>query len=389
VSHVEWVGDEKHVRARRAGADAGFDAMTEGAEAAEVCVVLREDWAQTPVLAGDVLNVITPGRVVDWSAPVVVDNGSGMVVLQPDVLVSGTTVSESFPCRRRAVLRESMQAGSSSVAAVKGNLAHELLQSAMLSGDFRPATLEKLLRKVIAEHCDEIFAVGAKLAELRQFLRALTRPMADFHAQMSGTTVQMGGTKETLAVTEVADIEENIWSPMLGLKGKVDATLRVKLGDDKAKGAQAPQRSHSYPPVRQPLVPRQALPPAHVPYVAEAGAGAEGTAGTILLPLEIKTGKTYINHRAQVILYTLLLGDRYPDDTVRRGLLLYVRAAAKAEAGNQGKPKFDKFKGSEVPTASLKPPCLPPDALPYSCHPASLLLRSFSLRLSPVLLGSS
>jgi hypothetical protein len=314
--NVEWKGDEKHVHARQAGNEVGAGDVA-------VCVVLREDWAQTPVLAGDTLNIITPGRTVDWSLPVVLDNSSGMVILQPDVLVSGTVVSESFPCLRRAVLRDTMQAGASSTAAVKGNLAHELLQSAMLTGDFRPASLEKLLRKVIADHCGEIFAVGAKLTELRQFLRALTRPMAAFHEQLFAgppTAVQMGSTQEQVHAEQVADIEENIWSPMLGLKGKVDATLRVRLGG----GAEAGARTG-------------------------VGAGLQkgAVARTVRLPLEIKTGKTYINHRAQVILYTLLLGDRYPDDTVRRGLLLYVRAAVKAEMG-EAKPRFDKFKGSEL-----------------------------------------
>ena len=32
-----------------------------------------------------------------------------------------------------------------------------------------------------------------------------------------------------LCVTEVCDIEENVWAPRLGLKGKIDATVEVKV----------------------------------------------------------------------------------------------------------------------------------------------------------------
>ena len=32
-----------------------------------------------------------------------------------------------------------------------------------------------------------------------------------------------------LCVSEVCDIEENIWAPRLGLKGKIDATMEVKV----------------------------------------------------------------------------------------------------------------------------------------------------------------
>ena len=75
-----------------------------------------------------------------------------------------------------------------------------------------------------------------------------------------------------MAIHKIVDIEENVWSPMFGLKGKVDATIQTR------------GRRYSHEPVR-----------------------------TRITPLELKTGKSTQNmsHRAQTSLYTLLLADRY------------------------------------------------------------------------------
>ena len=76
-------------------------------------------------------------------------------------------------------------------------------------------------------------------------------------------------------ITEICDIEENFWSPRLGIKGKIDLTVRTE---------------------------------------------SQG-----LLPLEIKTGKPSYSHshQGQVMLYCLMSGDRR--EQARAGLLLYLR----------------------------------------------------------------
>jgi DNA replication ATP-dependent helicase Dna2 len=63
-------------------------------------------------------------------------------------------------------------------------------------------------------------------------------------------------------------VEENIFSPMFGLKGKIDATVQINMEDE---------------------------------------AGNK----TLIVPFELKTGKENISHQAQTALYTLLLSDRY------------------------------------------------------------------------------
>ncbi len=66
--------------------------------------VLRGSWANTQVSVGDAIHVLT-----DWDDELKayrVDNSNGIVVVEPDFLVSGTSVVSSLFCKRKAVLNE-------------------------------------------------------------------------------------------------------------------------------------------------------------------------------------------------------------------------------------------------------------------------------------------
>ena len=84
---------------------------------------------------------------------------------------------------------------------------------------------------------------------------------------------------ETVSITKLLDIEENIWSPTYGLKGKIDATVQVLVQDAKQSFFD----------------------------------GRAGLSQEFVAPFELKTGKSIENlsHRAQTALYTLMMSDRY------------------------------------------------------------------------------
>jgi DNA replication ATP-dependent helicase Dna2 len=90
--------------------------------------------------------------------------------------------------------------------------------------------------------------------------------------QEQGELHSQGEPASLLAITGLHDIEEDIWSPKWGLKGKVDASVQASI---KRPGHQE----------------------------AEAN----------VAPLEIKTGRAIgvMAHRAQTMLYTLLMEGRY------------------------------------------------------------------------------
>lgn len=85
-----------------------------------------------------------------------------------------------------------------------------------------------------------------------------------------------GSFKGTIAHTR--DIEENIWLPKLGMKGRVDATLEVTVNSKRK-----------------------------------------------IMPLEIKTGRPSfsVEHKGQIILYVMMMALTGQDTDT--GLLLYLR----------------------------------------------------------------
>lgn len=94
-----------------------------------------------------------------------------------------------------------------------------------------------------------------------------------------------------MAITQLHDVEEDIWSPTYGLKGKLDATVQALISSPPSLPTQT--RSTTTHPT----------------------------------PLEIKTGRAIAGteHRAQTLLYTLLASERYATP-VPAGLLYYTQS---------------------------------------------------------------
>jgi DNA replication ATP-dependent helicase Dna2 len=90
-------------------------------------------------------------------------------------------------------------------------------------------------------------------------------------------------------IAEIADIEENLWSPRLGLKGKIDVTVKVNPRNNFFNSFQK------------------------------------------TLPLEIKTGRASfsLEHKGQLILYQMMMQDL--GKQVDAGLLLYIKDCIMAE----------------------------------------------------------
>lgn len=104
------------------------------------------------------------------------------------------------------------------------------------------------------------------------------------------------GESSLLAIAKVLDVEEDIWSPTYGLKGKLDASITAVIETQRA-----------------PFNNRGRI---------------EKTTCSGPMPLEIKTGDTnnrQIQYRAQTMLYALLMSERYGYQ-VDEGLLYYTQS---------------------------------------------------------------
>jgi DNA replication ATP-dependent helicase Dna2 len=253
---------------------------------------LRDDWITTRVDKGDTVNVV--GKFTDETC--IIDHNSGFLILHPDNLVSSTHVADSFKCIRRAVLQDQIKVtGETSKPLVYGSIIHELFQQAISVMDFSTAHLESIIDALVLQHIEQLYSINIEptqaTTELREKIHLLQSWAELFVAPEPSVYSFMADhcgsndAKPKVCINKVLDIEEHVWSPTYGLKGNIDATVQVRI--------------------EEPDKPTK----------------------TIVVPLEVKTGKStsLINHRAQTMLYTLMISDRYDVD-VECGMLYYVDA---------------------------------------------------------------
>jgi DNA replication ATP-dependent helicase Dna2 len=253
---------------------------------------LRDDWITSPVEVDDTINVIS----VFLSRTCVVDNPTGFLILHPDFLTSSTHVADSFKCLRRAVLQDQIKAtGETSRPLVYGSIVHELFQKAISIMDFSTPHLESIIDSLVIRHIEQLYSINITPAEatadlrekiylLQSWAEVFVSPRPSVYSFMADHCGSIDA-KPKVCINKVLDIEEHVWSPTYGLKGNIDATVQVRIEEPDVK-------------------PR-----------------------TLIVPLEVKTGKntSLVNHRAQTMLYTLLMSDRYNVD-VECGMLYYVDA---------------------------------------------------------------
>ncbi|KZO94575.1 Dna2-domain-containing protein [Calocera viscosa TUFC12733] len=295
-----------------------------------VLLLLSGDWALLPLLPGDVVNVhaplIPPPSVHSpGMAAAVVSGAEGFIIHHPDVLLPPTMVSTASQCTRKplvsSLLRSAPGGGDGGARAVLwGNLLHEVVQRCMTtttttanspgtaSSGWPPALIDEHTRTVLYSRAgvEGCFRAGVSveeaLAELRHRARGLAEFSQRFLRPVPGKEGQLTDGETWLALSRTRAVEEDVWSPSWGLKGKVDASVEVAVS--------APRREAFFDKRG-----------------GTGGGGRELSKGT--MPFEIKTGRASkgLEHRAQTMLYTLLLGERYGQSEITSGLLYYTQSA--------------------------------------------------------------
>uniref|UniRef100_A0A452TPF8 DNA replication ATP-dependent helicase/nuclease n=1 Tax=Ursus maritimus TaxID=29073 RepID=A0A452TPF8_URSMA len=263
-------------------------------ESKERCI-LRNDWCSVPVEPGDIIHLEGDCLSDTW----IIDEDFGYLILYPDMLISGTSIASSIRCMRRAVLSETFRSSDLATRQMLiGTVLHEVFQKA-ISNSFAPEKLQKFAFQTVQEirHLKEMYRLNLNQEEIKQeveeYLPSFSKWAGDFmHKYTSTDFPQMqlalpsdGNNNNSTCNIEVInslDIEESIWSPRFGLKGKIDVTVGVKIH----RGCKTKYK---------------------------------------IMPLELKTGKELnsIEHRSQLVLYTLLSQERRADPEA--GLLLYLK----------------------------------------------------------------
>ncbi|RDB29779.1 DNA replication ATP-dependent helicase/nuclease dna2 [Hypsizygus marmoreus] len=270
-------------------------------------VVLREDWTATDIRRGDTINILGTFTLITPStssvtSTITITSKSNLLIHHPDVLLTATSLSNAPQCRRKPLLSNLVRSSSDTTPAlVWGNMLHEVMQSCLSEGRWEPTFMEEKIDDVILKGLNELIKIDVSIDQAKRevinrakgLLAFSQRYISDFpkpSAVLTNTRAAHNQGNSLLAISELLDVEEDIWSPVYGIKGKLDATVNTVISDPN-------------PPFTQPIL----------------SAGPK--------PFEIKTGRAIagMEHRAQTMLYTLLAAERYGVE-VPAGLLYYTQS---------------------------------------------------------------
>ncbi|KAJ7044139.1 Dna2-domain-containing protein [Mycena alexandri] len=265
-------------------------------------VILTDEWARTDVRVGDIINVLGSFTNSRTSTPSISITAShNFIILHPDLLLTPSALSSALECRRKPLLSSLVRSSSDTTPAlVWGNILHEVMQACMSAGRWEDLWVEEKIEEVIREKISDIAKINLSVEDARREIKLRAKGLKAFSEKYISDSPQpqalltntRGGPKESsrLAISQLLDIEEDIWSPVWGLKGKIDATVLAVIADLESPTAKA---------------------------VVTSGPK----------PFEIKTGRPVagLEHRAQTMLYTLLTEERYGAE-VSSGLLFYTQS---------------------------------------------------------------
>ncbi|TFK68090.1 Dna2-domain-containing protein [Pluteus cervinus] len=229
---------------------------------------------------------------------ITISSKENFIILHPDLLVTATALSNSAQCVRRPLLSSLIRSSSDATPSMLwGNMLHEVTQACLREGQWEESWIVERIDEAIQDNLADLDAQREVLSRAKGLQGFFERYIADTpkpNAFLENTrAVQV--EPSLLAISSLIDVEEDIWSPKYGIKGKIDATVHGIISDP--------------PPLRQ-----------------QAPHKADKVVSSGPFPLELKTGLATkgMEHRAQTMLYTLLLSERYGVD-VSSGLLFYTQ----------------------------------------------------------------
>lgn len=293
---------------------------------------LHDSWLQTEVISGDVINIIWSDAIdksiiesalsdgneskflqfrinQDKPGVIIINDNKNFIIVRPDELVSPTRIGDSTICIRRPILSEKLTSGGdASKLTVIGNLKHDLFEKSIIEVQLLFPNIYPNIEKRISSISKEIlsnpemiqslYAVGVSHEEAAKELESCESAILNWIKEFwnlagsgalpaSSTSpfnkqnkiINFGiGNSTTVKIEKLLATEEMIWSPLWGLKGALDATVK-----------------------------------AHITYLPDAfGNQLSQQPQSLILPVELKTGYSIkAEHHAQVSLYSLLVNDKY------------------------------------------------------------------------------
>ncbi|GBG28920.1 DNA replication ATP-dependent helicase/nuclease DNA2 [Hondaea fermentalgiana] len=326
-------------------------------------VVLLDEWADEDTLPrkNDYVNVVwSHGKPNSFSESIVVSRDRNFLVVNPDFLVSPTSIMDSSECVRRAMLKQEMSLSESNPSLVLGHLKHELVERILLpyceqNGEQNllddEKTLEAIMKEILAspQAKEELFAVDMSATEAMGELEGVITALKDFSLHHMPTLAQPKTPLETRGAQRTTNNNNNNNNSNYQDR-RPDATggkTKIHLGPGQGEG---------YVEIEEILLSEDKVYSCMWGIVGTPDLVArikvhrkeEDTPETFEAVLELKTGAVRQRYLHQVLLYSLLMEDRYRERKLfgsgtgslsGAGLLMYITRG--------DKKGFNKLPGKE------------------------------------------
>uniref|UniRef100_A0A914N7H3 DNA replication ATP-dependent helicase/nuclease DNA2 n=2 Tax=Meloidogyne TaxID=189290 RepID=A0A914N7H3_MELIC len=298
----------------------------------KINVYLRDSWVvETPELCTrQLLRLIEPNKINENTFEICdssADSCGGLLIVEPETLISSTQLSQAHYCPRKAMFQDRFRSTDTTIAMTVGTIAHELFQIALdlLPSELSAEWLFNFYRKhFLTKICPDLVGMDCSLVkfeeELRRYLENISDWIKSHHphyknekknnqpiAQIRQQNIEDDENNdpnlpnEPFFYSETVDIEENIWTPTIGFKGRIDVSF---MGGGNTSPCSLSDSNQS------PL--------------------SINKQSKLVVPLELKTGRSYgssgcVEHQTQVMLYSLMLSERVNNGQLSLGFLLYLR----------------------------------------------------------------
>lgn len=257
----------------------------------QVQVLISGCWTRNNFIKGAIVHVIDPNQLSPNTYEV--DGQRGLVVVDPDNLLTCTLIASALFCERKTWLNNVFlgQVGTNKAMLV-GTIVHECFQHGLKNQISDIGKLTEFLDELLddATVMLEIYSVEKHLTDIRSeaidYLSSVREWIERYMSGGSGAPLTNEPNLE-VRIVKVSDIEENVWSTKYGLKGKIDVTGLVRVHDKR-----------------------------------------NNNTSDKIIPLELKTGNPNLSssHAAQVSLYSMMIEDRYAE--TNQGFVIYLKDRA-------------------------------------------------------------
>lgn len=256
----------------------------EDPETMERAVVLCTGfWIDMKISLGEYVIIKAEANSGEW----IVNNDVGFFVTQANELVAGTSVVGGLYCARKGILSHRYRGIDclpnilpTDGAMTCGSIIHDLLQFCLKQQIYTLVGIKKQLEAILKRPgtIQMLYASGLTLKVFREMIDEYMPKIHDFMNRYVLGTRPPQNNELNVQIGCIKDIEESIWLPSLGIKGKIDVTVEVEIENQQK-----------------------------------------------ILPLEIKTGRASFSpeHKGQLYLYCMMLATLGHD--VDSGLLLYIK----------------------------------------------------------------